>query len=299
MCWQVSRTTEKHQRISKVSNKIVGIFGISYCGSSMLLHMLARNKDVFPVGESHHLFEDFGRDVCSIHGKDCPFWTEDMVGDVVDSESLHPMMDAAKKLYKTNTFVFTDKNVQFYNGMKKYGLDVGFAMIMIKRPEQFVGSRFRRCEYVNVETHVEDSLKKYVKGYESIIDYIGKNKLKHIVVRYDRLVANPSIELARICEYLGIRYCNDMVKYSVSDKKTHAIGGNSTFYSSAFGKNSQWVACREKPWVGGDHRNWYSATRKAIVLNDRKWAKELSSEEVRLIRASEATRLYNKIVRGG
>lgn len=281
--------------------KNIGIFGISYCGSSLLMHMLSRSDNIFSVGESHHVFEDIphnGRNLCIIHGKRCKFWTDELIAKALRSDNISPILQNAQKAYGVDSFIFTDKNEQFYRFMQNRGLSIDVAVVLIKRPEQFVGSVFRRMEYKCCETHVQDSLKKYINGYENILKYlIDSNIVNKMVVRYDRLIVDAEHELKMVCGFAGVKYKSDMLRYNVIDDKTHAIGGNTAFYTSLFGSDESF-----KHMIGRDnfkkiHKSWYSVIRKGLLINDRKWTKELSGDELSLIRNHDATKLYNRITR--
>ncbi len=279
--------------------KFIGILGTSYCGSTLLSHMLGRCQNVFNIGESHWVFEKDRKYknsnnfiYCGIHGKKCTFWNERLFDKISQENNIIPATTKALQLYGTDIFILSDKNKKNYSFLEEKGILLNKAIFLLKSPEQFVASCLRKNttgEKRNILLH----LKQYMTINTSNLDYLEKRNIEYIKVIHDELTGNVVSVMTKVCNFCGIEVCKEMFVLNHKTEKSHVIAGSAVVNSSVKGKfligNALLNNCSQ------ESQNWYKRASNCII-KDEKYQLELSDNEKIIIKNSDARKLYDKIL---
>lgn len=260
----------------------VGIFGTSYCGSTLLSYIFSKHSNVFSVGESHWLidkhpriYQDKNFAHCTIcrekPDKKCDFFTPDFIESLTFDNIVNKIALKAQEEYQTTHVLYSDKHPYNYNRMFKTE-KMDKAIILFKRPEGFIHSFLRHDKIFHKERTEKQIFNCGINAYYKInnenVQWINKRNIPVIFIFLEDFTENPEKIIQHLCCFLNIPYEANLTKYWEDNKKFHQIGGNGSPKISIFNDG------RIKREYGGDTEinKWYRSIRKNIVF-DQRWKK--------------------------
>jgi hypothetical protein len=256
----------------------IGIFGLSYCGSTMLSYIFSNHSKVFSVGESHWLVDpkpkwcnhDTGKCIIcrDFRGVECDFFTPEFRAKLTKETLPIRVAERAKELYNIDNVIYSDKNFMNYKVLfKKAKLDK--AIFLFKRPEGFIHSYLRHTKHIYPEKSLYQIFRQGLVLYEQASSnnriWLDEYKINTLYVFLEDFQRDPVKILKHICHFLGLEYEEGMEEYWNNNPTFHQIGGNSaprlSFQSKEQVANS-FFRFKEDP-------EWYLKINKQIVLDER------------------------------
>ena len=260
----------------------VGIFGTSYCGSTLTSYIFTKHPKVFSVGESHWLVDKapYNRkkilhDNCTIcrdiPNEDCDFFTREFIDTLTMNNLVEKIEQKAKEKYDVDWVMYSDKhpynyNRLFFNVNKK----MDKALVLFKRPEGFLHSFLRHYKITHPDLSerqiFDDGIRFYIKINRENQECISKNNIPVRYIFLEDLTKDPVKIIKYICDFLNIEFDNSLLQYWENNNKFHQIGGNGSPKISTFNDGRVQRAYGKDT----DAHKWYRKIHKKIVF-DQRW----------------------------
>lgn len=204
----------------------IAVVGMSFCGSTMLSHVLGAFNGVYNVGESWFL--EHTEIFCNACGRDCEVLTPDFLTSLKrDRTNWYARLGAQAG---AQILVSSDKNMDILRSLDP---EMDFDAVYCFRPPL---EAYR--SYVRVMTTQEpDGDKLDLQGYLNYwaqfykgMHYDFKIKGRKVWVDFREFQHNPLVELNRLCGKLELPYdANALEFWRV---RQHSIGGNFNPYDA-------------------------------------------------------------------
>ena len=232
--WRQMRSLLDHLALADptLRHRHVALCGVSFCGSTLLSHMLGTAPGVANVGESHWLVHrpepggsveiDFARDPyalqpqCGACGAACPVLTR-ALRETLSAERVN-WSDRIADAFGTRILVSADKNQR-----KRITLDplLRFdAVVLFKSPTEAWASEVRKGRRGR---DVGAYLSLWDTEYRRLA-FDLPSRGRRLFVHFDRFREDPERHLRRLCEALALPFDPAMVRGVRPDQ--HALGGN-------------------------------------------------------------------------
>lgn len=181
---------------SNKNKKVIFIGGTSHSGSTMLDMMLGNDEHGFSVGELYALFYPYRphhfKPQCGCGNPRCKIWQE------IKKIDKHTVYEYLFKMFPEVFFIVDSSKDPWWikeqlEVLKSKNIHT-YILLIWKRPEAFAYSMLKRGK--------KNWLKFWI-NYHKLFFTLFPN---FIPVSYESLVQNPSKELKRICNLIGIEY---------------------------------------------------------------------------------------------
>jgi len=208
----------------------IAIVGMSFCGSTVLSHVLGALPGVANVGESHWIAtrRGSGKPIgCNACGPNCEVLTQDFLASLADEPA-----DWYQKLAErmgSQTIVSSDKNL---NLLQRYdpSLDID-AVYCFRPPVQAYRSYLKSAKLPEgVEPLDFDRYLWHWIAFYGNANYGYTIKGRKFWVDFAEFAQNPDAELKRLCAKLELSYTPDAVEYW--NVVQHGVGGNFNPYNA-------------------------------------------------------------------
>lgn len=260
----------------------IGIFGISYCGSTLISYILGKHSDIFSVGESHWLIDkhptgypQINHALCTICRaictEDCDFYTKDFIDSLTFLNLVEKIENKAKEKFNVKHILYSDKNLYNYDRLFHSNCkSMDKAIFLFKRPEGFIHS-FLRHDAKNHKDRSEEQIfnrgiNLYSRTYQENRAWIEERKIPVIYIFFEDFTKNPNRIIKHLCDFLEIPYEENLTSYWDSNNKFHQVGGNTSSQISIFDD----YRINEIYGTDTEENNWYRKIRKNIVF-DQRW----------------------------
>ncbi len=241
--------------------KVLGILGPSYSGSTALGYLMNTSKKVFFASELKRLFEgDGARTVCAICGEGCDFWTRGFKQILVDRGPCAAYRLVGEKS-KASLVVDGSKMPYFFRkSLSDYGESDCAFLVAKKHPLRLLASYFYNVylKKKNLDLWKNGSLKdirasqnelwaefhqenmnpilgRLWEVYSSIYGFIDKKRVPSLDVRHED-VEEPefvgSVEDA-VYDFFGVSF--SLSRTSLTSDFCHPLGGNKAPLWNALG----------------------------------------------------------------
>jgi len=279
--------------------KIYSIWGISFCGSTLLSYCLGKSPDLFSVGESHWLKNDINKAICKIHGVNCNFWDKNFRKNIDNRRNPYPMIrNKAFHEYNIKALLLSDKNADIYETiMAPKGYErIDKAILLCKNPYNHLASVLRKPnksmgfskDMTKIEL-VKKSLYKYKVHYKKAYGLLILKDIPFMIIDFDNFTNDPNFWLYRMCQFLDIKYTNDMSKYWKLNDKSHQLGGN-RLVSCNFDSEPMKDVFLDLQY-NSKAQEWYRKAQRHIKTDNR-WIKELTNEQKIIVSQSDALKTF-------
>lgn len=293
---------------------VFGIFGSSYCGSTLLNTMLNAHSQIYGGGELHWLLTE-GRPVsdyaakCELCGDSCPYWTKDAIQGVSKDHFYEDISDIFRKRFIVDTSKGTEWfRYIFANGRNS---DVIFhPLYLVKHPMRVAASFYintsERDYSASIRHHrlvkklrvlaPTNLLRRYVEKKYKIevarramklilaITDDTMNCIKNdfsaepLVVKYEAIVSRKEEAIGEILNRAGLEFEERIER--CFDEKHHFIGGNT---SVIYQFTNKWRGHERRSDLENLRQRTYKEKRKTIFL-DNKYEKVFTAQEQETIR---------------
>ena len=287
--------------------KVVFIMGPGHCGSTLLDLIIGSHSNAFSLGEFHrfwHVWEQAATGeylpICGVCEAKCPFWNTRASLPI-----LKLLYSKQNKLYsltgKLGRYVIHPYNFLFKWSGKNILIDsskqpVWFAqqlepaytwnhmeaylIYMCRDGRAVVNSYFRKYPERGIKKITENWMRQVSMMNEYYEHYPEHRKMQ---VHYERLASNPEQIVTTICNFLGIQYEPDMLRYWMHDHH-HVFGNGGTRsliykYRKQFQPASNALLKRIEKSKKYYSFKYYDEVDIAIKL-DIRWTRELPSDAV-------------------
>ncbi len=188
--------------------KVIFVIGAAHTGTTWLCLVLGASQGCMPVGELCRTFRDhrYKTDMpCVICGGTCKAWN-----DFKKNESINEIYKKAFQFLGVSMIVDSSKKIWIIEDCTQFEIRI---VHLVRNIYDSMYHYYARGKNIKAVT------KKWCKQRKAISDWL-KGK-KHITIDYEK--AFQSKVLKRVCNYVGIEYNENMLRYW--EKPIHPILG--------------------------------------------------------------------------
>jgi hypothetical protein len=293
--------------------KLVCIIGAGHCGSTLLDLVIGSHSSAFSLGELHAIARHINHSngnyprICSICEGVCDFWNHRVSLPLIklfygrNSSIQRYLGKAARYVYSpydllfmwSNRTVLVDSSKQpswFRRQlMPAYAVrDMEKFLVYISRDGRAVVNSYLR-KYP--ERGIHAVTKNWVSQVLEIDAYFDQfDKKRKILVRYEDLATKPEYTVQSICEFLGMSYEKEMLRYWAHDH--HLIAGNAGTNSLVWEYRKRFkkgIPDSKKLHDVVEYRNYYDPEYYEqiglAIRYDHRWKRELTPEQISIFNA--------------
>jgi hypothetical protein len=192
--------------------KIIQVYSAAYSGSTMLELMIGNAPDAFVTGEVWALYNLDRRIMCSCgDGDRCPVWS---VMRGFKDWRLYPKL--AEFYPEVNVFTDSSKMRNWFRMQRKVnrGAFDTKMVAVFKHPWSYLYSVWKRKDKQNIWA--------WYTAYREVLS----NMRVDAVVEYEKLAADPSGTLRKICEAVGVEYFDGKELFWNREREHHLLYGS-------------------------------------------------------------------------
>jgi hypothetical protein len=274
---------------------VIGVLGLSYCGSTLLNFILDSHPEIYGGGELHWLLnrnEDNTKysAQCTACGTDCLFWTEERL-NAVNEINLYPFIS---RIFQKRIVVDTSKNPRwFWRMAETSGFQVKFHyLVLTKHPIRHTASLMSNT-MINKDlkdlTDSECAIEIMYDFYRRLFRDLKKpgKETVYQVIHYEDLVLDLKNTVRRILKPFKLDYFNSME--NCIRHIHHQIGGNA---GPLYQNTKKWVFGEDKI---DDQKKENYMKQKGIFL-DNKYKKTFSPQKIQKLSKDEKVLFINKLL---
>ena len=218
------------------------VFSPARSGSTVLSLILGAHSEITNFGESHWLAKDTvsrqksnPKVVCRAHGEECHVLKE----FPFDESEYSNHFSLLSSICETKYILTTNKTMGHYSYMDTNLLS-NFTILLYKPFEVWAGSYLsgnRKKLPENKKEAISVLANRYFKYFRTHQEFLkGKDFSNLMVVEYLRLVTEKANYVKEICDFLGIKFEDRMMKFNTyltsGETDNHPIGGNVRTYGN-------------------------------------------------------------------
>lgn len=260
---------------------VIGIIGLSYCGSTVLNYMLDSHPAIYGGSELRRLSTEGATARCGVCGIECSVWPEDVVQWIYPLEELYSTLRAG---FGVKVIADASKNLGHFKKVLAADQSARLSFIVLtKHPIRHLasyvtnvgGNSKQKADYESEDEFIRNTVEKMHSFYDAVEDRVGAFERRGFVltVAYEDVVLRPSVELPKIIQPCGLEYDSRMLSFDRFEH--HPIGGNmgpAVQTARQHGGVLRWGA-------NSEYRRKFYEENQGIVL-DNKYLETFSPERI-------------------
>jgi len=202
--------------------KVLGILGVSSCGSTILNMILDSHPNIVGAGELMYLLDPKNQKacVCTECGEQCRFWSDDNKSKLTENSLYKNVAD----IFGKHIIVDSSKSVQWFRDREASENEVDYCyVVLVKHPIRQIASR-----YLTALTHdrwdgsYHNAAEKIATTYRGIDTFVSAGR-RSLVVQYEDVVLHFDQTLAKILTFIGQEFTPDVAFHKYDH---HQLAGN-------------------------------------------------------------------------